>query len=158
MSLTFFSHFTCQSPCLCSICHNWSYTPDRFTPGKDPVDIVQEAGWATTGQVWTGVENLAPPLGFDPRAVQSVASGCTDWAIPDMSTWDKKLLLLHGFQDAISRNATKHAKRCPYFLLGLRHNTVVFIDNVPLKTGPLAPYKRIGFNWNTLHSMTISVS
>jgi hypothetical protein len=21
-------------------------TPDRFTPGKDPVPIVQEAGWA----------------------------------------------------------------------------------------------------------------
>ena len=31
----------------------------RFTPGKDPVRIVQEAGWAP-GPVWTGVENLAP--------------------------------------------------------------------------------------------------
>ena len=30
-----------------------------FTPGKDPVPIVQEAGWAP-GPVWTGVENLAP--------------------------------------------------------------------------------------------------
>ena len=29
-----------------------------FTPGKDPVPIVQEAGWAT-GAVWTGAENLA---------------------------------------------------------------------------------------------------
>ena len=28
-------------------------------PGKDPVPIVQEAGWAP-GPVWTGVENLAP--------------------------------------------------------------------------------------------------
>ena len=28
-------------------------------PGKDPVAIVQEAGWAT-GPVWTGAENLAP--------------------------------------------------------------------------------------------------
>jgi hypothetical protein len=27
--------------------------------GKDPVPIVQEAGWAP-GPVWTGVENLAP--------------------------------------------------------------------------------------------------
>jgi hypothetical protein len=26
--------------------------PDRFTPGKDPVPIVQEAGWAP-GPVWT---------------------------------------------------------------------------------------------------------
>ena len=33
--------------------------PDRFTPRKDPVPIVQEAGWAP-GPVWTGVENLAP--------------------------------------------------------------------------------------------------
>jgi len=34
--------------------------PGRFfTPGKDPVPIVQEAGWAP-GLVWTGAENLAP--------------------------------------------------------------------------------------------------
>ena len=33
--------------------------PDRFTPGKDPVTIVQEDGWAP-GPVWKGVENLAP--------------------------------------------------------------------------------------------------
>ena len=30
-----------------------------YTPGKDPVPIVQEAGWAP-GLVWTGVEILAP--------------------------------------------------------------------------------------------------
>ena len=33
--------------------------PGRFTLGKDPVPIVQEAGWAL-GTVWTGTENLAP--------------------------------------------------------------------------------------------------
>jgi hypothetical protein len=33
--------------------------PGRFTPGKGPVPIVQEAGWAP-GPVWTGAENLAP--------------------------------------------------------------------------------------------------
>jgi hypothetical protein len=31
----------------------------RFTPGKDPVPILQEAGWAP-GPVWTGAENLNP--------------------------------------------------------------------------------------------------
>ena len=31
----------------------------RFSPGKDPVPVVQEAGWAP-GPVWTGAENLAP--------------------------------------------------------------------------------------------------
>ena len=48
-----------------------SSTPQPyFTPGKDPVPIVQEAGWAPgpSGQA----ENLAPP-GFDPRTVQPVA-------------------------------------------------------------------------------------
>jgi hypothetical protein len=37
-----------------------SVTPrPYFTPGKDPVPNVQEAGWAP-GPVWTGAENLAP--------------------------------------------------------------------------------------------------
>jgi hypothetical protein len=30
----------------------------HLTHGKDPVPIVQEAGWAS-GPVWTGAENLA---------------------------------------------------------------------------------------------------
>ena len=34
------------------------HAPAAFTPGKDPVPIVQEAWWAP-GSVWTGVENLA---------------------------------------------------------------------------------------------------
>jgi hypothetical protein len=33
--------------------------PGRFTPGKDAVPIVEEAGWAP-GPVWMGAENLAP--------------------------------------------------------------------------------------------------
>jgi hypothetical protein len=36
-----------------------------FTPGKDPVSIVQEVGWAP-GPVWTGAENL------DPTGIQSL--------------------------------------------------------------------------------------
>ena len=37
----------------------WSMPrPGRFTPGKDPVPIVQEAGWVP-GSVWTDAENLA---------------------------------------------------------------------------------------------------
>ena len=47
--------------------------PGLFTPGKDPVPIVQKAGWAP-GPVWTGAENLAHPPGFDPRTVRPVAS------------------------------------------------------------------------------------
>ena len=39
----------------------WWSTPlaGSFTPGKDPVPIVQEAGWAPE-PVWTGAENLSP--------------------------------------------------------------------------------------------------
>jgi len=33
--------------------------PGRFAPGKDPVPIVQEGGWAP-GPVCKGSENLAP--------------------------------------------------------------------------------------------------
>jgi len=33
--------------------------PCRFTPGIEPVPIIQEVGWAP-GPVWTGSENLAP--------------------------------------------------------------------------------------------------
>ena len=56
-----------------------SVMPRPFlAPGKDPVPILQEAGWAP-GPVWTGVENLAPP-GFDPWTVQPVASHYTDYA------------------------------------------------------------------------------
>jgi hypothetical protein len=37
----------------------WSASrPGRFTPGKDPVPIVQEAWWAS-GPVWTCAKNLA---------------------------------------------------------------------------------------------------
>jgi len=38
----------------------WSMPrPDRFTPGKDPVLIVQETGWASE-PVWMSAQNLAP--------------------------------------------------------------------------------------------------
>ena len=47
-----------------------------ITPGKNPVPLVQEAGWAP-GPVCTGAKILAPP-GFDPRTVQPVASRYTD--------------------------------------------------------------------------------
>jgi len=64
-----------------------SVTPrPLFTPGKNPVPIVQEAGWAP-GPVWRDAENLAPP-GFDPRTVQPVASRYTDYATrPTFKRW-----------------------------------------------------------------------
>jgi len=35
------------------------HAPASFTPGKDPLPIVQEAGRAP-GPVWIGAENVAP--------------------------------------------------------------------------------------------------
>jgi len=35
------------------------HVPAALPPGKDPVHIVWEAGWAPE-PVWTGAENLAP--------------------------------------------------------------------------------------------------
>jgi len=49
-----------------------------LNPGKHPVPIVEEVGWAP-GPVWTDAENLPPP-GFDPRNVHPVASRYTDYA------------------------------------------------------------------------------
>jgi hypothetical protein len=56
------------------------HAPAALIPGKDPVPIVQEAGWAPE-PVWIGVENLAQP-GFDPQTLQPVASLYTDYVIP----------------------------------------------------------------------------
>ena len=48
-----------------------SSTPrPHFTPGKDPVSILQEAGWAP-GPVWTGGKSR--PTGIRSRTVQPVA-------------------------------------------------------------------------------------
>ena len=55
--------------------------PGRVTPGKDPVRVVWEAGWAP-GAGLDGCGESRPPPGFDPRTVQPVASRYTDWAIP----------------------------------------------------------------------------
>jgi hypothetical protein len=70
----------------------WSASrPGRFTPGKDPVPIVQEAGWAP-GPVWTCAKNLAPP-GFDPRTVQP---GVKPFGTIEKLDWEN-LPLLHIF-------------------------------------------------------------
>jgi hypothetical protein len=40
--------------------HEWlAPRPGQFTPGKDPVLTVQQAGWALE-PVWTGTENCNP--------------------------------------------------------------------------------------------------
>jgi len=55
--------------------------PGRFTPGKDPVPIVEDAWVGLQGRSgW--VRKTSPPPGFDPRTVNPVASRYTDYAMP----------------------------------------------------------------------------
>ena len=62
--------------------------PGRFTPGKDPVPIVQEAVWVP-GPVWTGAENLAPTGIRSPyRPARNESLGC----------WVKLWNSLHDFR------------------------------------------------------------
>jgi hypothetical protein len=61
------------------------HAPAAFTPGKDTVPIVQEAGLALE-PVWKGVENLVS-TGFDPRTFQFVACRYTDNAMPAHITY-----------------------------------------------------------------------
>jgi hypothetical protein len=42
------------------------HAPAAFTPGNDPVTILQETGWAL-GPSWIGGENLAPTGIRSPR-------------------------------------------------------------------------------------------
>jgi hypothetical protein len=47
------------------------HAPAAFTSGKEPVAIVQEAGWVP-GPVWTGAESLAPTgIRFPDRPARS---------------------------------------------------------------------------------------
>ena len=73
-----------------------SVTPrPLFTPGKDPVPIVHQAGWVP-GPVWTGAENLSP------TGVQS----------PDRPARSQSLYRLrypaHDGTDRLSRNSSSH--------------------------------------------------
>jgi hypothetical protein len=63
MSLLFFN--------LGAVSSGWSAPrPGRFTPWKNPVPIVQEAGW-TPGPVWTCAKNLATTgIRFPDRAAR----------------------------------------------------------------------------------------
>jgi hypothetical protein len=80
-----------------------------FTPGKDPVPIIQEAEW-TPGPVWICAENPAPP-GFDPRTFQPAASRYTDWAIAahskhvvDIKILKSKILIYERSSEKTSAN------------------------------------------------------
>jgi hypothetical protein len=57
---------------------NQKRRPGHFTPGKNPIPIVQEARWApcTSGRA----RKISRRPNFDPRTVHPVASHYTDYA------------------------------------------------------------------------------
>ena len=72
------------------------HAPAAPYPGKDPVPIVKEAGWAP-GPVCTGAENLAPP-GFDSRTVHPVGSRYTDYATRPTISKNNIALIFKGLE------------------------------------------------------------
>jgi hypothetical protein len=55
------------------------HAPAALPPGKTRYPLYRRLGWP---QIWSGqVRKISPPLGFDPRTVQSVASGYKNYAI-----------------------------------------------------------------------------
>ena len=103
-------------------------------PRKDPVPIVQEAGWAPR-PVWAGAKNLATP-GFDPRTVQPVASRYTDYAtrhtLRFLNHYQTTLHLLSPMPNI------KHNTSCP------NHKSIINDANKQL-------IKSLSCNVNTLH-------
>jgi len=49
----------------------------HFTPGKDPVPILQEAGWAL-GPVWTGGKSLPTGIRSPDRPARSSVTTTTE--------------------------------------------------------------------------------
>ena len=108
-----------------------------FTPGKDLVPIVQEAGWAP-GPVWTGAENLAP-LRFDPWTVQPVASHYTDSVIQPTPC-----VITHGNAIFIFTNT-----KLSNLIISIVFNTYYRRHNIPLSLGMTSPLQMLP-SWHKL--------
>jgi hypothetical protein len=52
---------------------------------EEMMPIAKDAGWDSQ-LVWTGTENLAPPLGFNYQTIQPIAGYHTNYTIP--AAWE----------------------------------------------------------------------
>jgi hypothetical protein len=94
------------------------HVPVALPPGKDPVSIVQEAGWAP-GPVCTGAENLAPtkircPVG---QAIPAHIVVAID------SAFEQNLLRAQGRCLSILQAGC-------YFCVPQQNSTVVFVTSL----------------------------
>jgi len=88
------------------------YAPAGLRPGRDPVPIAQEAGWAP-GPIWTGAENIVSTEILSPHRlahrssiiVQPIASSYTVYNILDHNTETKSNRMSYG--------AGEGTKACP---------------------------------------------
>jgi len=78
------------------------HAPAALPWEREPVTIVQEAGWAP-GSVRTGAENLAPPV-FDPRNVQFIWSRLS-YPGPQFASCNSKIFYQQTLQPL---NLNKH--------------------------------------------------
>jgi hypothetical protein len=106
-----------------------------LNPGKEPVSIVQEVGWAPE-PAWIRAENLAPP-GFDPRTLQPVAGRYTDYAIPASSMDFSQLfiLLLKIFFTSLFKLHQLFHSGQPLFLFVVYFTTLVRLYSVDAVIG-----------------------
>ena len=96
--------------------------PGRFTAGKDPVPIVQEAGW-DPGLVWTGAEN------FTHTGIRSPDRSARSESLYRLSYPRPRLILVvkHETEQVIMRVAVCLFHLAPVFVsrvvLGLNYRT-----------------------------------
>ena len=93
---------------------NQRHAPAAFTPRKDPVPIVQEAGLASEPD-WIRAENLAP-TGIRTRTFQLVASRYTYWAIAATI-----IKLTVDFRNCLANSSLPHVK---FFLRLIRQHEI----------------------------------
>ena len=98
------------------------HAPAAFTPGKDPIPIVQEVGWVP-GPVWI-VRKISPPPGFDTKTFQHLVSRYTDWAIPvHLSSSTNYINVVHVL--GTTKKRTRNPERFSVFLVSA--NTILYI-------------------------------
>ena len=67
-----------------------------FTPGKDPVPIVQEAGWAS-GPAWTGGKSRPIGIRSPDRPARSSVAVPTELPVPIVTyNYDKFIIIVHS--------------------------------------------------------------
>ena len=81
----------------------WTPPPSRFTPGKNPrYQLCSKLG-GPQGRYGHDCRrhSLLPPLGFEPRTAQTIASRCTEYGVPapnlklTIMRWGEVGVLLH---------------------------------------------------------------